>query len=63
MEEGVSLTLARRVLCVATPALRIAIELPGYDSMGPVNLFGCGSYLGTPMRQLGGISAPGTLYY
>jgi len=51
------------VLCVATPVLRVAIESPWQDAMGAVNIFGRGSYVGTPMHQLGGISAPGTRYY
>jgi len=51
------------VLCVATPALRIAIESPWQDAMGAVNVFGRGSQQGTPMHTRGGISTPGTRYY
>lgn len=51
------------VLCVGSPALRIAMDLPSWDDLGVVKLFGRGAYYGPRLHEVGGITAPGTRYY
>lgn len=51
------------VLCVSTPALRIAMRYPWADNMGSVKLFGFGASLARRMHEIGGVWTPGTRYY